>query len=385
MTEHQGPLTGIKLVDLSQVIAGPYGPSLLADTGADVIKVETLQGEIARGLASSYLSLNRGKRGISLDLQQTAGKDVLYRLAGWADVLVENFRPGVVNRLKVDYETLRAINPRLIYLSVSAFGATGPYAHRPGFDPLLQAMTGTERAQGGRHNPPVFLRIAITDYVTAMTAAAAITFALYQREKTRHGEHLHTSLLRNGLFINAEAFTRYPGRPERVLPDAGQYGLGPLDRMYQTLDGWLFIYVEGAPSHFEALRSVTGIGSELGIDEPDALADALSAVFATRTTEAWLEALEAAGVPAAPVVEHYDGTFFEDIQPIVNGYVVTYEHANRGHIEHPGNFIRFGGAPTSQTAAHPAPLLGQDTDAILMELGYGEAEIAAMRSASVIL
>ena len=138
------------------------------------------------------------------------------------------------------------INPRLIYVSVTAFGPTGPYAHRPGFDPLLQAMTGTERAQGGRHNPPVFLRIPITDHFTALLQAATVTCALFNRERTGHGEHVNLSLLRSGIFINADAFTRYEGRPERPLPDKGQYGLGPLDRMYQASDGeWLFVLVRG--------------------------------------------------------------------------------------------------------------------------------------------
>ncbi|HLF76380.1 MAG TPA: CoA transferase [Dehalococcoidia bacterium] len=389
-----GPLAGVKMIDLSQVIAGPYGPALLADAGAEVVKVETHQGEIARSLGGSFLSLNRGKRSLPLNLQTEAGKEVMYRLAKWADVMVENFRPGVVQRLKVDYETLSALNPRLIYVSVTAFGASGPYAHRPGFDPLLQAMTGTERAQGGRHNPPVFLRIAITDYVTAMVQAGAVTMALYNRERTGHGCHINTSLLRNGIFINAEAFTRYEGRPERVLPDAGQHGLGPLDRMYATRDGWLFLLVEEDEERWRKLvvqprfasldADVRFSSAKLRGQNADALAQALADIFATDRTESWLVMLESHGVPCAPVVEHYDRTFFEDVQPMVNGYSVAGDHANRGRVEHTGNFIHYGASPTTREAV-AAPLLGQHTDAVLAELGYDAEAIARLRAESVVV
>ena len=386
-----GPLAGVKVVDLSQVIAGPYGPALLADSGADVIKVETLQGEIARAMGGAFLSLNRGKRSIALNLQNEAGRDVLYRLAKWADIVVENFRPGVVQRLKVDYETLSALNPGLIYVSITAFGAGGPYARRPGFDPLLQAMTGTERAQAGPDNPPVFLRIAITDYVTSMLQAATVTMALYNRERTGRGAHIQTSLLRNGIFLNGEAFTRYQGRPERVLPDAGQHGLGPLDRMYATRDGWLFLVIEDDDQRFARLAMLTGLS-----DEPlfktasdreshaDALASALAIAFERDTTESWLATLEAHEIPCAPVVEQYQRLFFEDVQAAVNGYSVAGNHADRGRVEHTGNFIHYGSLPTSREAV-AAPILGQQTDEILEELGYEASAIARLREDAVIL
>ncbi len=386
-----GPLAGVKVIDLSQVIAGPYGPALLADSGADVIKIETQQGEIARAMGGAFLSLNRGKRSIALNLQTEAGKEVLYRLAKWSDVLVENFRPGVVQRLKVDYETLSALNPRLIYVSVSAFGAGGPYARRPGFDPLLQAMTGTERAQAGRHNPPVFLRIAITDYVTSMLQAATVTMALYHRERSGRGEHIQTSLLRNGIYLNGEAFTRYSGRPERVLPDAGQHGLGPLDRMYATSDGWLFLVIEdNDDERFETLARFTGLSDDTRFKtssdreaNADALASALAIAFERDTTEAWLAKLEAQEIPCAPVVEQYQRVFFEDIQAAVNGYSVISNHANRGRVEHTGNFIHFSASPTSREVV-AAPLLGQHTDEILEELGYDASAIAKLRVDAVV-
>jgi crotonobetainyl-CoA:carnitine CoA-transferase CaiB-like acyl-CoA transferase len=290
-----------------------------------------------------------------------------------------------MERLKLDYHTLAAINPRLIFVSVTAFGPTGPYAHRPGFDPLLQAMTGTERAQGGRHNPPVFLRIPITDHFTALLQAASVTCALFNRERTGLGEHLNLALLRSGIFINADAFTRYEGRPERPLPDKGQYGLGPLDRMYQASDReWLFLLVEDDNERWAKLRSVPALAhiSEDARDDAEALSAALEEAFKTRPAAEWLTDLEAAGVPAAPVVVGYDRTFWEDVQPMVNGYVVRGQHPERGHMELDGNLIHFSDAP-AQAESLMGPLLGQHTREILRELGFNDKAIDRFKATGV--
>ena len=253
MTE---PLAGIKALDLSQVIAGPYGTGLLSYLGCETIKIEMLRGEQGRSLAGSWFGLNRAKRSIPLDLGKEEGREILYRLAAEADVFVENFRPGVVDRMGIGYETLSKLNPRLIYVSISAFGTTGPYSGRPGFDPLLQAMTGIERVHGGPGNPPIFLRIAITDYTTGMMQAAAISLALFNRERTGRGDHVHLSLLRAGLFINGEAFTRYAGRQPRRMPDKGQHGFSALDRMYRASDAWLYLLVEDDEERWRKLTSL---------------------------------------------------------------------------------------------------------------------------------
>lgn len=389
----KGPLAGIRVLDLSQVIAGPYGPVLLAHSGAEVIKVEPLQGELGRSLSALFQNMNRGKRGIALNLQLDEGRRVFYRLVETADVLVENFRPGVVERLGVDFATLSRLNPRLIYVSVTAFGSSGPYAHRPGFDPLLQAMAGTERAQGGAHNPPVFLRIPITDYVSGLMAASAVTLALFERERTGRGQHLQLSLLRAGIFINAEAFTRYPGRPPRRLPDAGQHGFGPLDRMYETADGWIFLLVpDGDEDCWRRLCHTPGFER---LDDPrfadpagrgqhtEELAVLLEEAFRAASVEAWLERLQQAGVPCAPVITGYDRRFFEDIQPIINRYFVRSDHPELGQVESVGNLIDFRATPAGQETL-PAPLLGQHGDAILQELGYSPAEIAGLRRAGAV-
>ncbi len=389
----KGPLEGVNVLDLSQVIAGPFGTSLLSHAGANVLKVEPLGGEIARGLAAGFFGWNRGKRAIALNLQSDAGRDIIYRMAKWADVLVENFRPGVVDRLKIGYETLSALNSRLIFVSVSAFGQTGPYSHRPGFDPLLQAMTGVERAQGGPHNPPVFLRIAITDNMTAMMHAAAITMALFHRERTGRGQRIETSLLQSGIFINGDAFTRYQSRPARLLPDAGQHGLGALDRMYATADGRVFIVVLDDDERWRRLASVPRLAPALAdsrfetaagrSEHSEALAAALDAAFANVTTDECLAELDEAGVPAAPVVTGYGSKLFEDVQPIINGYVVAGEHAERGRLEQPGNFIRYSLTPTEQEGLAP-PILGQHTDEVLAEFGFAVEDIARLRTEGVV-
>jgi formyl-CoA transferase len=389
-----GPLDGIKAIDLSQVIAGPYGTAVLSHAGVDVIKVEAPGGETGRNLAGGFFGYNRGKRAMCIDLQKPEGQEVFHRLArDWADVIVENFRPGVVERLRVDYKTISTLNPRIVYVSATAFGSSGPYSHRPGYDPLLQAMTGVERAQGGRHNPPVFLRIAITDLTTGLMHAAAIALALYHRQRTGRGQHVKASLMRSGIFVNGDAFTRYPDRPARILPDAGQHGLGPLDRMYQTSDGWVFLLVEDDSERWAKLRSLPELGAALRDErfqtaegrsrQADALAAVLENAFARDTSDAWLARLDAAGVPAAPVIEGYGREFFEDVQPIVNRYTVYGEHTERGHMEQAGNYVGYSLTPAAQEG-RAAPLLGEHTDEIMQELGYSEGETAALRAAGAI-
>jgi len=243
------PLGGIRVVDLTSYIAGSYGAMMLADLGADVIKVEAIEGDSFRELPGFY-GWNRGKRSLALNLKDPDGCAVVHRLAKDADVVMENMRPGVVERLGVDYETLRALNPRIIYSTVTAFGSDGPYKERPGFDPLLQAMGGLMALQGFG-GPPQYLRIAPTDYYCAALACQAVLAALFVRERTGRGQRVQTSLLQAVLALQSGSVVDYPGR-EVVLRETPTY------RLYQGGDGEWFFLAVGNQSFWMKLCKVIG-------------------------------------------------------------------------------------------------------------------------------
>ncbi|MGH2395036.1 MAG: CaiB/BaiF CoA transferase family protein, partial [Candidatus Limnocylindria bacterium] len=227
------PLHGIRVVDLTSYIAGSYGAMMLADLGADVVKVESLTGDPFRELPG-FLGWNRGKRSLAVDLKTPPGLAIAERLAARADVVMENMRPGVADRLGVGWGTLSALNPRLIYCSITAFGSTGPYADRPGFDPLLQAMSGAMAIQGFG-GPPQYIRIAITDYYAAALGAQAVLAALFVRERTGQGQRVETSLLHAAMALQSGNFVDYPGK-QLMFRD------NPTYRLYRAGDGeWFFL------------------------------------------------------------------------------------------------------------------------------------------------
>ena len=384
-------LEGIKILDLSMYLAGPYGPALLSDLGAEVVKVEPLQGEPLRAPTGAYLGWNHGKRCIAIDLTTPQGQEIVHKLARESDVVVENYRPLVAERLRVDYATLQALNPGIIYCSVTAYGPTGPYEHKPGVDPLLQARSGVMRAQGGRENPPIFLRIPVCDYTTAMLNACEIALALYHRARTGQGQRVETSLLNSGAFLSSDAFTAYPGRPERRLADAGLHGLGPLDRMYPTADGWIFL-VCGNEQHWHLLCEALGrpdlpgderFSSEAGREtHGSTLAGVLEELFQGRPAVEWVQLLEEAGVPCAPVEEQYAENLFTDVHALETGTIVQKSHAELGEIEQAGPLLHFSETPG--LVGRAAPTLGQHTDDVLGELGYTPEAIAELRAMKVV-
>ncbi len=377
------PLAGVRVVDLSSFIAGPLGLSNLTDLGAGVIKVEAPDGDGLRG-NRGFLAWSRGRRDICLNLKRPEALEVLYRLVDRADVVLENMRPGVAERLGVDYETLRARNPRLIYCSVTAFGPTGPYRDRPGFDPLLQARSGIERAQGGYQNPPVFLLVPVTDNTCAMLNGTGIALALYERERSGQGQRLETSLLRAACFVQSDSVVEYDGRPPRPANDPGQYGPDAFYRLYQCADAWLMVAArthaqrEGL-AHLLGVTPAAAVLDRIGGTPSTAeleLAAAIAARFAGEPAHTWLERLRAAGVPATRVVEDYDKSFADDPLLTNAGLVARYNHPQFGRVRQPAGLVRFGAPP--QHAPHPAPLIGQHSRAILAELGYSPAQIAAL-------
>ncbi|MBI2871676.1 MAG: CoA transferase [Chloroflexi bacterium] len=383
-----GPLTGVRILDLSMYIAGPYGPGLLADMGADVVKVEPLTADPLRNGVAGFLTWNRGKRGIAVDLRLPAGREVVHRLATGADVVVENYRPDVAERLGVDYKTLAALNPRLVYCTVTAYGSTGPNRRRPGVDPILQAESGVMRAQGGDTAPPVFLRIAVCDYYGAMLNATGILMALFHRARTGRGQRLETSLLQAGIFANSDAFVAYEGKPPRQQADPQHYGFGALDRLYQTEDSWLFLQV-CTDAQWRALADALGLSEDprfatrVSRQQHDSeLGQTLADRFAGGPTERWLAFLETRGVPCAPVALDYHQAFFDDPHPLETGMVAEREHPTYQRVQQSANLVRFseGGGP----APLAGPTVGQHTDEVLKELGYSAEQIAELRQAKVV-
>ena len=381
MTAQGPPLDGIRVVDLTSYIAGSYAAMQLADMGADVVKVESPEGDAFRELPG-FFGWNRGKRSISVDLKTPEGREIVERLAARGDVVMENMRPGVAERLGVGWTRLAALNPRLVYCSVTAFGSTGPGVERPGFDPIFQALGGLMTLQGFG-GPPQYLRTAPTDYYTAALATQAILAALFTRERTGRGQRVETSLLRGVLALQSGVAVDYPGKPSLVRDN-------PTYRLYQAGDGQWFFLAVGNQSFWVKLTKALGLervaddprfGSWLLRVQNNAdLLPILEARFREKPRTEWLELLAAHDIPAAPVQPLLD--FFEDPAVRHHDLVHEYEHPEVGRLRLVGQPIAFTETPTRDPG--PPPTLGQHTDEILSELGYTDAEIAALRARRVL-
>ena len=381
MTAQGPPLDGIRVVDLTSYIAGSYAAMQLADMGADVVKVESPEGDAFRELPG-FFGWNRGKRSISVDLKTPEGRAIVERLATGGDVFMENMRPGVAERLGVGWTRFAALNPRLVYCSVTAFGSTGPGAERPGFDPIFQALGGLMTLQGFG-GPPQYLRTAPTDYYTAALATQAILAALFTRERTGRGQRVETSLLRGVLALQSGVAVDYPGKPSLVRDN-------PTYRLYQAGDGQWFFLAVGNQSFWVKLTKALGLervaddprfGSWLLRVQNNAdLLPILEARFREKPRTEWLEVLAAHDIPAAPVQPLLD--FFEDPAVRHHDLVHEYEHPEVGRLRLVGQPIAFTETPTRDPG--PPPTLGQHTDEVLCELGYTDAEIAALRARRVL-
>ena len=381
MAETRGALDGITVVDCSSYLAGPYGAMMLADLGASVIKVESLEGDSFRELPGFY-GWNRGKRSVAVNLKEPAGREVLQRLVKTADVLIQNMRPGVAERLGMDSTTLRSLNPRLIYCAMTAFGPDGPYRDRPGYDPVLQAMGGVQHLQGFG-GPPQFVRVAVTDYYTAALGAQAVLAALFVRERTGRGQHVETSLLQGVLALQSGSVVDYPGKPTFLRET-------PTYRLYQAGDGQWFFLACGNQAFWAKLCKAIGrpemtddprFGSWLlRGDNREALMPILEAAFATRSRDEWLKVLSEHDIPCAPVQSLQEFMRDPGVQHLK--MTVQYEHPEVGALTLMGQPLRF--SETQAPDAGPPPVLGQHTRAVLREAGYTDGAIADLHRRGVI-
>ena len=376
-----GPLAGYRIVDLTTMISGPMATGLLGDQGADVIKVESPGvGDLVRrlgkpreGITATFATTNRNKRSIVLDLKDSEDRAAFEALVKTADVLVQNFRPGVAERMGIGEDAMRRLRNDLIYVSISGFGETGPYADKRVYDPLVQALSGLATIQGDRGlGRPRMMRLVIPDKVTAMTAAQAITAALLGRERTGEGQHVRLSM------IDAMVALAWPEGMAGLtfVGDENEIPRNALaqDLVYETADGWMtagavsdsewqgLARALGHPEWLEDERFKTAGGRVAYAKER---LDQTAEVLRSRTTEEWLERLDAEQVPCAPILPLAEVIRHPQIE--ANELLVETEHPFAGRIRQPRPAARFDRTPT--TLERPAPTLGQHTDEILRELG----------------
>ena len=391
-------LEGLRVLDQTQVMAGPFCAMLLADMGADVIKIEPPGGETTRamdleaapGVSAPFLAVNRNKRSLVLDLKRADGVAVLKKLVATADVLVENYRPGVAARLGVDYETLAALNPRLIYCSISGYGQTGPYAARGGYDLIAQGMSGIMSATGSEGGAPVKVGVPITDLGAGLFALVGILCAVRARRVTGRGQRVDTSLFEAGLALSAWEATEYwfTGQVPRGLGTAHR-----LNAPYQAFRAGDGYFTVGAANDnlFPRFCKILGLDHLVGdarfadvglrLKHRAELETLIEAVTVREPRAHWLARCEAAGVPAGPINSVPEA--LADAHVRARGMVQELTHPQAGRVNALGNPVKMSLTPPVMAAA--APTLGQHTDTILRELGYTDGDIAALRTQEVVV
>lgn len=391
-----GALHGFKVVDLTQNVAGPLCTMILADEGAEVIKVEPLEGgdhtrlsgQRRAGLAASFLNNNRNKRSICIDLKAPEGVALVKRLCAGADVFMQNFRPGVVERLGLGEAEIRAASPRIVYVSVSGFGEIGPYAGKPVYDPVIQAYSGLATVQAGSDEArPRMLRTILPDKLTAITASQAVTAALLARERTGEGQHVRLSMLEAVLqFLWASDFgdqTFVGDEPAR------QEAASATDLVYETADGWITVAVQ---TNAQWVALTGALDRKEWLDDPRFRTPALrqqnvddrlrltQEVLKGGNSADWLDKLTKAQVPCAPVLTRNQVMRAPQVEAL--GLVVETAHHKAGKLRQTRPAARFSRTPSE--IRRGAPALGEDTGPILAELGLSAAEVVALREAKIV-
>ena len=391
-----GPLNGIRVVDFTTMIAGPYATMILGDQGADVIKVEAplrsdhvrRAGYGQRSFSAAFVNNNRNKRSMSIDLKTPAGRDVLHRLVDTADVFVQNFRPGVMARLGIDADDLCKRRPELIYVSMSGWGERGPFAHKPVYDPIIQALSGLATVQAGSDEArPRLIRTILPDKLTGMTAAQAISSALVGRSTSGVGQHVRVSMLDSILafmWSSDMGGQTFVGREVDV-----QRAATFIDLIYETSTDYISVSVMsndqweglcravGRPEWLEDERFKTPAGRDKHADDRLNL---IQSALLERPAAVWLEVLEAAGVPCAPVLKRSE--IVDHPQVVASEIIVETDHPHAGRLRQARNAARFEGTPTD--IRHGAPHLGEHTLELLAELGYSVDEVGALHADHVV-
>ena len=382
------------MLDVTQVMAGPYCAMLLCDMGARVIKVEPPGGDSTRAMAGArggdspaFNAVNRGKLGVVLDLRRSEGRNAFRRLARTADVLVENYRPGVMARLGLDYPTLAAENPRLVYASISGYGQTGPAASKGGFDLVAQGVTGIMSVTGEPDRPPLKAGLPLTDLGAGLFALSAILAALVWRTSSGRGQHIDTSLLDAGVALSVWEATEY-------FAGQGPQRLGSAHRMsapyqaFRCADGNITI---GAANDRMFSKLAVVLGHQEWVSDPRfasddrrvqhrvALASLIEAVTVKSTCADWLRRLDEAGIPCGPINTYAE--VFADPQVIARELAVEVDHPTLGRLRSLGTPIKMSATPLDPHRR--APLLGEHTEEVLRAAGFTDEDVRALRSSGV--
>lgn len=398
-------LEGIRVLEFSEMIAAPFAGMHLGDLGAEVIKVEPPEGdpwrhslEFAPNESRTFLSLNRNKRGLSLDLKRPEAQEVVHRLVPRMDVVIVNYRPDVPKRLGIDYQTLSALNPRLIYVQNTAMGTRGEHSHRPGYDLIAQAITGL-MLTGGRvdfDGVPMPLTPAVGDYGTGLVITYAVCAALFVRERTGAGQKVDTTLLGTSLALQTSTFMRTeiasppPTEASASSTSPEARALNAYYRVYRTKDTMIAVACL-TPTLRRKMATALGVAdvrherkiardSQEGREVAVRFTEEATARFLEKTTDEWLDLLDAAGVPAGPV--RTVAELLDDPQVLANDLVVHYHHPVAGAVSMVGPLIQMDKTPTG--VRRPPPTLGQHNEEVLGELGYSPAEIEKLREVGAV-
>ena len=378
------PLAGVRVLEITNLIAGPTGGRLLGDLGADVIKLEPPGGDISRPIGRNYFyNLNFNKRSFCVDARKPGGREAIQRVAASCDMMLANLRPGATHRMGIGAD----VDPDLIETHVTGYGLTGPYSKRPGIDPLAQALMGLSRAQGGSGNPPSFAaQLAPTDFTAGAMATLGSILALYARRRGKASRRVDSNLLNAAVVLSSPWFGKWQGKPERPLADTGQHGIDAFHRLYRVADGWIYVAADTEEAR-AALMGSLGVGAmdPAGGGHPAEapLARAMEAAFADRRADEALEALNAAGVPAAEARSGASEVFLDDESAHANGLVTEAGHPTAGRMRIAWNYIGF--RDTASSAARPTPLLGEHSADVLAEAGAGADEIEALLASGAVL